>query len=130
MKQIHFGLPGLTFAPVVFISALTGHGAHKLLPLALEVQENRQRLIPNEELKEILPKLILRHRPARSKAGSRHPIIRRIEQTGTAPPTFVIVIGPKQSLHETYLRYLENRLREFYNFEGTPLKVWVKQEKN
>lgn len=129
MKTIHFGLPGLTFAPVVFISANTGHGVQKLLPLALEAHENRKRVIPDEELERILPKLILRHRPARSKAGSRHPIIRAIVQTGTEPPTFVIIIGPKQSLHETYLRYLENRLREFFDFEGTPIKIWVKQER-
>lgn len=129
LKQIHFGLPGLTFAPVVFISATTGHGVQKLLPLALAAQENRKRILPAQELKALLPKLVLRHRPARSKAGSRYPLIRAIEQTGTAPPTFVIVIGPKQSLHQTYLRYLENRLREFYDFEGTPIKIWVKQER-
>lgn len=130
MRQIHFGLPGLTFAPVVFIAAKTGHGVQKLLPISLEAYKNRKRNISSQELKEILPKLILRHRPARSYAGSRHPIIRRIEQTGTEPPTFVVIIGPKQSLHETYLRYLENRLRELFNFEGTPIKIWVKQERN
>ncbi len=130
MRQIHFGLPGLTFAPVVFISAKSGHGAHKLLPVALEVQKNRNQEIPPEDLEALLPKLILRHRPARSSAGTKHPIIRRIEQTGTKPPAFLIAIGPRQSIHETYLRYLENRLREFFDFEGTPIKVWVKQEKN
>lgn len=130
MKQIHFGLPGLTFAPVVFISAKNGHGAHKLLPVVLAVQKNRNQTIPAEELEKLLPKLILHHRPARSSAGTKHPIIRRIEQTGTKPPTFLIAIGPRQSIHETYLRYLENRLREFFNFEGAPIKVWVKQEKN
>ena len=55
MKSIHFGLPGLTFAPVVFISANTGHSVQKLLPLALEAQENRKRAIPDEELEKILP---------------------------------------------------------------------------
>ncbi|MBI2552002.1 ribosome biogenesis GTPase Der [Candidatus Uhrbacteria bacterium] len=129
MKQIHFGLPGLTFAPVVFISALTGHSVHKLLLLAMHAHENRKRVIADEDLKALLPKLILRHRPARSKAGSRHPIIRAIVQTGTEPPAFVIIIGPKQSLHQTYLRFIENQLRRYYDFEGTPIKVWVKQER-
>ena len=129
LRVIHFGLPGLTFAPLVFISSKTGHGAQKLLPLAFAAQENRKRVIPEEEFEALLPKLILRHKPTRGK-GTRHPVIRSIAQTGTEPPTFVVAIGPKQFLHESYLRYIENRLREFYDFEGTPIKVWVKQEKN
>ena len=129
MKQIHFGLPGLTFAPVVFISALTGHGAQKLLPLALEAQKNRNRMIPEEELTALLPKLIKHHKPPRARGDTRHPLIRRIEQTGTAPPAFVAVIGPKQSLHESYLHFIENQLRRYFEFEGTPIKVWVKQER-
>ncbi|MDO8505123.1 MAG: ribosome biogenesis GTPase Der [bacterium] len=128
LKKVHYGLPGLTFAPVVYLSALGGHGSHKLLPLALEIQKNRKRIVPDEELEKILPKLILRHKPTKGK-GTRHPVIQRIEQTGTEPPTFLVVIGVRQFLHESYLRYIENRLREFYNFEGTPIKVWVRQEK-
>ncbi len=127
-NTVHHWLPGLDFAEVVFVSALNGHNVQKVLPAALTVSEHRKRVITDEELAALLPKLIKRHKPTKGK-GTRHPVIRRIEQVATEPPSFVVWIGPKQSLHQTYLRFIENQLRQYYDFEGTPIRVEARQEK-
>lgn len=121
-------LPQLNFAPIIFISALNALHVNKLLPLACRLFEERNILIKKEELTSLLPQLILRHKPLRGEWKS-HPIIKRIEQTGTNPPGFTIWIGTKQSLHFAYVRFLENRLREYFGFEGSPIQIFVKQEK-
>ncbi len=130
LKGLHFGLPGLSFASVVLTSATGGHNIHKLLPTCLHAHENRNRVVDEDALKALLPKLVKHHRPQRAIGNTRIAIIRRIEQVSTAPPTFAIIIGPKQSLHESYVRFVEHQLREYFDFEGTPIKIWVKQERN
>ncbi|MDP3244692.1 MAG: ribosome biogenesis GTPase Der [bacterium] len=126
--SISYQMPQLAFAPIVFVSALTGLHINKLLPLALKIAEERKKMVSDEELKELLPKLILRHKPSRGK-GTNHPIIRAIEQTRANPPQFTVWIGTKQSLHFSYVRFLENRLREHFGFDATPIRIWVRQEK-
>ncbi len=128
-STVRHWLPGLDFAEVVFVSALTGHNVQKVLPAAMAVQENRKRVIPEAELAELLPKLVKRHKPTRGRGNTKYPVIRRIEQVGSQPPTFVAWIGSKQSLHQTYLRFIENQLRTYFDFEGTPIRVEARQEK-
>lgn len=127
-SSVSYQMPQLAFAPIVFISALTGLHVKKLLPLVLKIIEERKKKISDHELKELLPKLILRHKPSRGK-GSHHPVIRAIEQSGINPPQFTVWIGRKQSLHFSYVRFLENRLRERFGFDATPIRIWVRQEK-
>ena len=121
-------LPTIGFAPIVLISALNKRAVQKLLPLACEIAQKRGKQVTQQEIDDLLPKLILRHKPSRGK-GTHHPVLRRVEQTNTNPPEFTVWIGPKQNLHFSYVRFLENRLREYFGFEGTPIKIWVRQEK-
>ncbi len=121
-------LPGLDFAPILFISAAKGRNVKKILPLALEIAEARKTRVGNKELTELLPQLIRWHKPSRGK-GTEHPVIKRIEQVEADPPHFIVWIGREQSLHFSYVRFIENRLREIFNFAGTPISIEVRQEK-
>jgi len=69
------------------------------------------------------------HRPAKGR-GVRHPRIREFTQVGGNPPIFELKIGVKEDLHFSYVRFLENRLRETYGFLGTPLTVKIAKNKN
>ena len=73
-------------------------------------------------MEKFIGQIIKRKRPIRAK-GLRNPKIRGFKQTGTNPPTFTLSIGPIDTVHFSYIRYIENRLREKYGFEGTPIKI-------
>ncbi len=124
--QRHF--PYLVFAPIVFISAKTGQRVKKILDIALEIKEAREKIISDKELENFLKQIVKIHRPARGK-GVKHPYIYGLRQSGTKPPTFVLTVNKKDSLHFSYLRFLENRLREEFNFVGTPIRVMPKDLK-
>lgn len=68
------------------------------------------------------------HKPAKGK-GLKAPRIYEFRQTGSNPPAFVVRIGPNDDLHFSYVRFMENRLREKYGFTGTPLSVRVTKNK-
>ena len=121
-------LPGMTYAPILFVSATGGRNVLKILPLALKVAHARKTRVTDEELAELLPQLIRWHKPSRGK-GTKHPVIRGIKQVETDPPRFTVWIGREQSLHFSYVRFIENRLREMFNFIGTPISIDVRQEK-
>lgn len=120
-------LPHLSFAPTLFVSALTGLNINKVMPLVLKIAQARQKFITQKEVQNILPKLIFHHRPVRAK-GTGHPVIKKIEQTAANPPQFTVWIGKKQSLHEIYIKFLEKQIRGYFGFEGTPVRIWVRQE--
>lgn len=117
--------PHVSFAPLLFVSAHTGRNVEKILSLVLEVTRNRRQIIPQEELDKILVKLLRRHHPAQAK-GAQRPQIQRLTQSWINPPAFTLSVGPRQSLHFSYLRFIENQLREQFNFSGVPLKVEVR----
>lgn len=121
-------LPGLDFAPILFISAVKGRNVKKILPLAIEIAQARKTRASDKELAELLPQLIRWHKPSRGK-GTEHPVIKRIVQAEADPPHFIVWIGREQSLHFSYVRFIENRLREIFNFAGTPISIEVRQEK-
>lgn len=124
--QRHF--PYLAFAPIVFISAKTGQRVKKILDLALEIKQVREKIIDDKQLEKFLKQNVKIHRPSRGK-GVKHPYIYGLRQTGAKPPTFVLTVNKKESLHFSYLRFLENRLREEFGFVGTPIRVMTKDLK-
>lgn len=121
-KRIKDALPHLKFAPLLTISAKERQRIHKLFPLFDTIMKERSKLIPDEELDTFLRRTISKHKPARGK-GVAHPTIFRLKQLSVSPPTFELVIKGKRTdvLHLSYLRFLENRLREQYGFTGTPI---------
>ncbi len=120
-KQIRAELKFLDYVPVLFISALTGQRADKVLPLALEVYRERMVRIPTGELNRLVEDATIRHAPPH-KAGKRLKIL-YATQASVDPPTFVFFVNDRRLVHFTYGRYLENQLRRRYRYLGTPLKL-------
>lgn len=129
-KLIREKLKFLSYAPVVFLSAKTGERADRLFPLIDRVAEARQRKISTPELNRWLKSIDLQ----RGTLPKSRPIrIYYVTQAKAAPPTFLLFTNQKQPLHFAYERFLENQLREKFDFTGTPVR-WVqrlrKRERN
>jgi GTP-binding protein len=122
--KIYAELPFATWAPVQFISALTGEKVNKILDLIIQIDEQRKTLISDNALTKLIGKLVKIHRPAKGK-GFKHPHIYEFKQERTNPPLFSLRIGGRDSIHFSYLRFIENRLREKFGFIGTPISIYV-----
>jgi GTP-binding protein len=114
-------VPFLDFAPIVSISAKTGLRAGKVLELAVDVWGERRKRIPTPELNRVVRAASLRQAPPSGKLGP--PKIFYATQVAVAPPTFVFFARHANQVHFSYERYLENRLREAFGFDGTPIKL-------
>lgn len=125
-KYISQSIPFLKWAPIVFVSAKTTQRVAGIFDLIDEVEKNRLRKVDSEELDEFWRAAVKQHLPSRHK-GPKHPTVMGMKQIGIAPPRFEVIIKAKQTdvLHQSYLRYLENRLREQFNFMGTPIQIDV-----
>jgi len=111
----------LDYVPVLFISALTGRGVHRVLPTALDVWRARFHRIRTSELNRVVQEAVARHAPP-SKRGRRLKIY-YASQPEVDPPTFVFHVNDPDLVHFSYERYLENRLREAHPFPGTPIRL-------
>src|SRR5262249_20629803 len=109
----------LSYAPIVFLSAKTGDRAQKLYPLIDKVAAARKRKISTPELNRWLKTVDLQ----RGTNPKARPIrIYYVTQAKIAPPTFLLVTNQKAPLHFSYERFLENQLREKFDFIGTPVR--------
>jgi len=114
----------LEYAPVAFVSALTGARVHALFGLVDLAAGERERRIPTPELNALVAEAVAR-RPPPAEHG-RPVKIRYVTQTGVKPPTFVCFTTARRGLHFSYLRYLENAIRRAYPFGGTPIRIAVR----
>lgn len=125
--QIYQGLPHLAWAPVLFISALTGKGCHRILPTILRIYEEFEKRIPTAALNRWLEHTVAAHSPPQQH---HHRVrLNYITQTRVRPPTFVIWSNTPDAIHESYQRYLSNQLRTSFGFEGTPLRVQFRRKR-
>ena len=112
------------YAPVCFISALGGSGIDSLLNVAWRVSEVRNKGVPRYELGRVVSRAVEEHPPATS---GRHALkIYSVAQDDVGPPTFTFYVNRADMVHFSYQRYLENKLREAYGFEGSPLRFHFK----
>ena len=109
------------WAPVHFSSALTGAGLPELLQLAVHVDEVRRRRIQTSELNRVLQRAVAQHPPRH--VGQRRLKLLYVTQAEVAPPTFVFFVNDPELLHFAYRRFLENRIREAFGFEGTAIRM-------
>jgi GTP-binding protein len=121
VARIRRQAPFLHFAPVVAISALTGQRAGKVLDEALTIAAERRRRIPTAQLNKVLSEAVTRHQPPAVK--NRRPKFYYATQATIEPPTFVLFASDAKSVHFSYRRFLENRIRDAFSFEGTPLRL-------
>jgi GTP-binding protein len=119
-------LPFIDYAPVVSISAKTGQRVGRVLELAVDVWGERRRRIPTGELNRVVSAAVERTPPAMVRG--RRSKIRYATQAGIAPPTFVFFATDAASIHFSYRRYLENRLRDTYGFDGTPIRLVFREQ--
>ncbi len=112
----------IPYAPLLFISAKTGQRVDKVLPLAMDIAQERQRRISTADLNQLLQKSIYEHPPTSIYKGA-HLRIYYATQPQVNPPVFLFFANNAEQVHWGYGRYLENRLREQYGFTGTPIKV-------
>lgn len=127
-KMVYAHFPHLKFAPILFVSGLTGAGVHRVFPTLVRIWQARQTEIPSSALGVFLKKATSEHRPSRGK-GTRHPKLLGMKQLGTAPPVFQVYVKYRTSLHRSYIHYLENKLRDQFDFFGTPIIIKLKKMK-
>ncbi|GAC1669837.1 MAG: ribosome biogenesis GTPase Der [Candidatus Limnocylindrales bacterium] len=120
-EWIRSEVPFLEFAPIVSISAKTGQRVGKVLELAIDIWGERRKRVSTGELNRVLRAAAERQAPPVVKG--RRPKIFYATQAGVAPPTVVFFANDAALIHFSYRRYLENRLREEFSFDGTPVKL-------
>jgi GTPase len=116
----------IDYAPIVSISAKTGQRVQKVLELAVDVWGERRRRISTGELNRLIAAAVERTPPA--IVHGKRPKIRYSTQVAVAPPTFVLFTSDPSSVHFSYRRYLENRLRDAYEFTGTPIRLVFREQ--
>jgi GTP-binding protein len=121
-KMIASHFPHLDFAPILLTSGLTGYRVHQIFPLLIQAWKARHTEIDSDILGNFIRKITREHRPSRGK-GTRHPEIVGFRQINTNPPRFEMFIKYKTSVHLSYVKYIENKLREAFDFFGTPLVI-------
>ena len=124
-KYIRYELNFMDYVPILFTSALTGKRVDQILDLALQVQEERMVRLPTSQVNRIVQAAQDKH-PAPSKAG-KHFKIYYGSQVRNDPPTFLLHVNNPQLTHFTYLRYIENQIRETAPFIGTPIKIILRE---
>ena len=114
-------VPFLDFAPIISISAKTGQRVGRVLEAAVDIWGERRRRIGTGELNRLLTESTDRFPPPLVRG--RRPKLFYATQAAVAPPTFVFFASDAASVHFSYRRYLENRLRETFGFDGTPIRL-------
>ena len=133
-RKVRDRMKFLDFAPVVTISALSGQRVERILPLAIHANESRNRRIATSQLNAFFEQAVSQPRggtaPAPVKGGVSRLHVQYMTQVGIRPPTFIVfTAGGKGGLHFSYERYLQNRLREEFDFFATPLRLIEKHKK-
>lgn len=133
-RKVRERMKFLDWAPVIMISALTSQRVKNLLPLAIRANEARNRRIPTSQLNAFFEDAVSQPRggsaPAPVKGGVSRLHVQYMTQVAVRPPTFVVFTsGGKAGLHFSYERYLQNRLREEFDFFATPLRLIQKHKK-
>jgi GTP-binding protein len=123
--SIRDALRFMTDAPVLQVSARTGAGIGRIFPLVDAVAAAAERRVPTAELNRWLEETVARHEPAMAQRGTRRRPVKfqYATQIGVRPPTFVLFCTDPRAVQPSYRRFLENRLRERFGFEGTPIRL-------
>lgn len=125
-KDIRTHFQFMPYAPIVFLSALTKKRIHTLMPEILKVYDNSRKQIKTSLLNNVITDAYALNLPPSYK-GKRLKIYFSV-QVNTAPPTFDIQVNSKGLIHFSYERYLENKIREAFDFEGTPIVLQFKNK--
>ncbi len=117
----------LSYAPIVFLSAKTKKRIHTLLPMINMASENHTKRVETSVLNDIIMDAVAMN-PTPTDKGKRLKIY-YATQVAVKPPAFVIFVNEPELLHFSYERFLENRIRDAFGFEGTPIKIFARERK-
>jgi GTP-binding protein len=116
----------MTYAPILFVSAITKQRISKILPMVLEVAEQHAMRIPTSVLNQVLREAIATTPPP-SEKGKRFRIS-YATQVSVKPPTLLLFVNDPELAHFSYLRYIENQLRAAFQFYGTPVRIRLRKK--
>lgn len=117
----------LDYAPIVFLSAKTKKRIHTLIPMINKASENHSMRVETSVLNDIIMDAVAMN-PTPTDNGKRLKIY-YTTQVSVKPPTFVVFVNDPELMHFSYLRFIENRIREAFGFEGTPIKIFARERK-
>lgn len=117
----------LDYAPIVFLSALTKKRIHTLIPMIDMASENHARRVETSVLNDVIMDAVAMN-PTPTDNGKRLKIY-YTTQVAVSPPTFVVFVNDPELMHFSYQRFLENRIRDAFGFEGTPIKIFARERK-
>lgn len=120
-QRLRHRLKFLNYAPVLFVSAATGKGTEKILPMIERVAAERRKRIPTGEMNRFLKTVDFERAPVPVRQQVK---IYYMTQAAVAPPTFILFTDRPVKLHFSYQRFLENQIRHAFGFVGTP--IWIK----
>lgn len=126
-KDIREKFPFMAYAPIVFVSAKTNQRMNKILESVVFLAEEHAKRVPTSTLNDVIGEAVLLNQPPSDK-GKRLKIYYG-SQTGTQPPKFTLFINDKSLTHFSYQRYLENKIRENFGFEGTPVRFEYREKR-
>ncbi|WPC40749.1 ribosome biogenesis GTPase Der [Clostridium sp. JS66] len=126
-KQIGMNLSFMSYAPYLFISAKTGQRVQKVLDMVKECYSNYSKKIKTGVLNDVISKAVMMKEPP--IVGTKRLKIYYVTQIGTKAPTFVFFVNDPSCLHFSYERYIENQLRENFDFTGTGIKLQFRERK-
>jgi GTPase len=112
------------WAPILYISAKLGQGVNKIMPLVVQIHQERSMRIPDIELNELIKAAVSSHNLPHK--GNKILEVYSTRQTATNPPTFQFQTNDSKLIHFSYERFLENKLRDVYSFKGTPIRLVFK----
>lgn len=124
-KKIQNTLSFIQYAEMIFISAATGQRLSRLFELIDVVRENQNMRVATGVLNEIMTEAVALQQPPSDK-GKRLKLF-YMTQVAVKPPTFVVFVNDKELMHFSYVRYLENKIRETFGFKGTALKFLIRE---
>ena len=124
-KKLEKDFSFMSYAPFVFISAKTGQRIDRLFELIKHVASSNSMRIPTGMINDVLAQAVARVQPPTDK-GKRLKIY-YMTQASTRPPTFVCFVNSAELFHFSYQRYLENRIRETFGMEGTPIRFIIRE---
>ena len=125
-KHIARELTFMSYAPVVFISVLTGQRVNNVIKMAKYVAENRAMRVPTGRLDNLISDAIMMKQPPSDKG--RRLKIYYVTQVGVKPPLFSFKVNSRPLMHFSYARYMENKIREAFGFEGTSIKFVFREK--
>ena len=125
-KHIARELTFMSYAPVVFISVLTGQRVNNVIKMAKYVAENRAMRVPTGRLNNLISDAIMMKQPPSDKG--RRLKIYYVTQVGVKPPLFSFKVNSRPLMHFSYARYMENKIREAFGFEGTSIKFVFREK--